>query len=145
MSTVARPVTLADVLQRAEALVPHLRERARTAEGLRRLPDETAQQFQEAGLFRVLQPERYGGYQLDYGRTQVELCLVLGQACGPSAWVQCVLACHAWCVGMFPPEAQDAVWGGDPDTLIASAFSFKTGRGRLVDGGYYIEGDWQFS
>jgi 3-hydroxy-9,10-secoandrosta-1,3,5(10)-triene-9,17-dione monooxygenase len=145
MSTVARSVTLADVLDRAEALVPRLRERAGQAEELRRLPDETAEEFLAAGLFRVLQPERYGGYQLDYGRTQVELCQVLGQACGSSAWVQCVVACHAWCVGMFPPQAQDAVWGDDPDTLIASAFSFKTGRGRPVDGGHYVEGDWQFS
>jgi 3-hydroxy-9,10-secoandrosta-1,3,5(10)-triene-9,17-dione monooxygenase len=46
---------------------------------------------------------------------------------------------------MFPPEAQDAVWGHDPDTLIASAFNFTTGRGRPVDGGYFIEGNWQFS
>jgi 3-hydroxy-9,10-secoandrosta-1,3,5(10)-triene-9,17-dione monooxygenase len=46
---------------------------------------------------------------------------------------------------MFPPEAQEAVWGSDSDTLIASAFAFSTGRGRPVEGGYYIEGEWQFS
>jgi 3-hydroxy-9,10-secoandrosta-1,3,5(10)-triene-9,17-dione monooxygenase len=145
MATAARPVTLGDVLERAEALVPRLRERARMTEELRRLPDETVHEFREAGLFRVLQPARYGGYELDYGRTQVELCHVLGQACGSSAWVQCVVACHAWCVGMFSGEAQDAVWGKDPETLIASSFAPSTGRGRAVAGGYVIEGDWQFS
>src|SRR5919197_1637122 len=118
MSTVARSVTLADVLDRAEALVPRLRERAGQAEELRRLPDETAEEFLAAGLFRVLQPVRYGGYELDYGRTQVELCRELGRACGSTAWLQCVLACHAWMVGMFPAEAQDAIWGQDQDTLI---------------------------
>jgi 3-hydroxy-9,10-secoandrosta-1,3,5(10)-triene-9,17-dione monooxygenase len=46
---------------------------------------------------------------------------------------------------MFPREAQEAVWGEDQDTLIASAFAFKTGQGRPVDGGYYVEGDWEFS
>ncbi len=145
MATLAQSVTLADVLERATSLVPRLRERARLAEELRRLPDETVQEFRDAGLFRVLQPARYGGYELDYGRTQVELCQVLGQACGSSAWVQCVVACHAWCVGMFPPEAQDAVWSDDPDTLIASSFAPTTGRGRPAPGGYLVKGEWQFS
>ena len=46
---------------------------------------------------------------------------------------------------MFSPEAQESVWGSDADTLIASSFAPKTGRGRLANGGYYVEGDWQFS
>jgi 3-hydroxy-9,10-secoandrosta-1,3,5(10)-triene-9,17-dione monooxygenase len=145
MATTAQSVSLSDLLERAEALVPRLRERARTAEELRRLPDATFEEFREAGLFRVLQPARYGGFELDYGRTQVELCHILGQGCGSSAWVQCVIACHAWCLGMFAPEVQDAVWGDDQDALIASSFAPRTGRGRPVAGGYFVEGDWQFS
>jgi 3-hydroxy-9,10-secoandrosta-1,3,5(10)-triene-9,17-dione monooxygenase len=96
---------LPDVGERTHALVPRLRQRARTSEELRRLPDETVQDFRDAGLFRVLQPARYGGYQLDYGRIQVELCSVLSQACGSSGWVQSVIGCHAWCLGMFGPQA----------------------------------------
>jgi hypothetical protein len=68
--------------------------------------------------------------ELDYGRVQLELCSVLGQACGSSAWVQMVVACHAWCLAMFPEEAQQAVWDEDPDTLVASAFGFSTSHGR---------------
>ena len=143
MST--REATLEEMIARAEAMAPRLRERAPRTEALRRVPDETMQEFLDAGFFRVLQPKHWGGFELPYGRTQTELCNVLGRACGSSAWVQCVVACHAWCLAMFPPEAQEAVWGRDSDTLIASAFSFSTGRGRPVDGGYFIEGDWQFS
>lgn len=145
MTTVARSVTLADLVERAEALVPLLRERAATTEALRRLPDETAREFQDAGFFKVFQPARYGGFELDYGRTQVELCHILGQGCGSSAWVQCVLACHAWAAGMFAPEVQEAIWGDNQDALIASSFSPTTGRGRPVDGGYVVKGDWSFS
>jgi 3-hydroxy-9,10-secoandrosta-1,3,5(10)-triene-9,17-dione monooxygenase len=83
--------------------------------------------------------------ELDYGRTQLELCTTLGQACGSAAWVQMVIACHAWCLAMFPDAAQQAVWGDDPETLIASAFGFTTGKGRRVEGGYWVEGDWVFS
>jgi 3-hydroxy-9,10-secoandrosta-1,3,5(10)-triene-9,17-dione monooxygenase len=145
MTTAARSITLASLLERSEALVPRLRGRARETEELRRLPDETHQEFLEAGLYRVFQPVRFGGFELDYGRTQVELAHVLGQGCGSSAWVQSVIACHAWALGMFEPEAQEAVWGTDQDTLIASSFAPKTGRGRPVPGGYAVEGDWQFS
>ena len=137
--------TLEAMLERAQALAPRLRDRAARTEELRRVPDETMQDFLDAELFRVLQPKRWGGLELNYGRTQTALCGVLGRACGSSAWVQCVVACHAWCLAMFPPEAQEAVWGREPDTLIASAFAFTTGRGRPVQGGYFIEGNWQFS
>jgi 3-hydroxy-9,10-secoandrosta-1,3,5(10)-triene-9,17-dione monooxygenase len=145
MTAYIREVTLEDVVQRAEALGPRLRARAAQTEQLRHVPEETMHDFLDAGLFRVLQPKSWGGFELNYGRTQTELCNVLGRACGSSAWVQCVVACHAWCLAMFPPEAQEAVWGHEPNTLVASAFAFTTGRGRPVEGGYYIEGDWQFS
>ena len=42
-------------LERVRALLPVLRERAPHAERLRRLPEETFRDFQEAGLFRCLQ------------------------------------------------------------------------------------------
>jgi 3-hydroxy-9,10-secoandrosta-1,3,5(10)-triene-9,17-dione monooxygenase len=145
MTTAVRPTSLDTLLERAEALVPRLRERARATEELRRLPDETVDDFQQAGLFKVFQPARYGGYELDYGRTQVELCHILGQGCGSSAWVQSVIACHAWCLGMFGPDVQDAIWGNDPDALIASSFAPTTGKGIKKPGGYEVRGDWQFS
>jgi 3-hydroxy-9,10-secoandrosta-1,3,5(10)-triene-9,17-dione monooxygenase len=137
--------TIHEMVQRAEALLPRLRERAAATEALGRLPAETIADFRDGGFFRVLQPRRFGGLELDYGRVQLELCRTLGQACGSSAWVQMVVACHAWCLAKFPEAAQQAVWGEDPETLVASAFGFTSGKGRPVEGGYWVEGDWIFS
>jgi 3-hydroxy-9,10-secoandrosta-1,3,5(10)-triene-9,17-dione monooxygenase len=137
--------SLAALVKRAEALVPALRERAPMHEQLRRIPEETIADLRSAGLFRVFQPARYGGYELDYGPTQLALSGALGPACGSTAWVQSILACHAWLLGMFSEEAQDAVWGRNPDALIASSFASTTGGGRPVDGGYLVSGQWQFS
>ncbi|RZI37876.1 acyl-CoA dehydrogenase, partial [Herbaspirillum sp. HC18] len=50
-----------------------------------------------------------------------------------------------WMLGMFEPKAQDLVWGGDPDTLIASSFIFPAGRATRVEGGYRLHGSWPFS
>jgi 3-hydroxy-9,10-secoandrosta-1,3,5(10)-triene-9,17-dione monooxygenase len=137
--------TIEDMVQRAQAMLPRLRERAAETEALGHLPAQTVADFRAGGFFRVLQPRRFGGYELDYGRLQTELCSVLGQACGSSAWVQMVVACHAWCLAMFPEAAQQAVWGEDSETLVASAFGFTSGKGRRVEGGYWVEGDWVFS
>jgi 3-hydroxy-9,10-secoandrosta-1,3,5(10)-triene-9,17-dione monooxygenase len=130
------------MVQRAYDLLPRLRERAALTESLGHLPPETVADFRDGQFFRIFQPRRFGGLELDYGRAQVELCSVLGQACGSSAWAQMVVACHAWCLAMFPEAAQQAVWGDDPETLVASAFGFSTGKGRAMEGGFWVEGDW---
>jgi 3-hydroxy-9,10-secoandrosta-1,3,5(10)-triene-9,17-dione monooxygenase len=137
--------TLDELVERARGLAPRLQGRATQAEALRRMPDETMADFVQAGLLRVFVPERYGGYELDYGPVQLALSNVLGRACGSSAWIQSVLACHAWIVGMYPKAAQDAVWTDGPDTIVASAFAPSTGKAQAVEGGYVLDGQWQFS
>src|SRR5258708_9773458 len=107
------------MVERARSLAPRLHERAAEAEMLGHLPEQTIRDLRDGGFFRVLQPKRFGGYELDYGRTQVELCDALGRACGSTSWVQCGAACHALCVAMFPETAHQAVWSPAPATLLA--------------------------
>lgn len=138
-------VTLAELVERARELAPRLAARAQQAERLRRMPNDTIADLVGAGLLLPFVPARYGGYQLEYGRAQLALCAELGRACGSSAWIQSVLACHAWIAGMFPPAAQDAVWSEGPRTIIATAFAPSTGKAEPADGGYVLDGEWQFS
>jgi 3-hydroxy-9,10-secoandrosta-1,3,5(10)-triene-9,17-dione monooxygenase len=126
-------------------MIPTLKERAMKTEADGRLPAETIEEFREAGFFRVFVPKRYGGYELDYGLTQVELCNQIGRGCGSSAWVQSVVACHPWLLGMMPEPAQEAVWSAGPDTLITTAVSASTGKVKKAEGGYRLSGRWQFS
>jgi 3-hydroxy-9,10-secoandrosta-1,3,5(10)-triene-9,17-dione monooxygenase len=46
---------------------------------------------------------------------------------------------------MFPEAAQDAVWSRDPNTIVASAFAPSSGTTHVVDGGFLLDGVWQFS
>src|SRR5947209_14992978 len=125
------PPDLEELLARAEALVPVLRERASHTEELRRLPDETIEDLHRTGLFRILQPKRVGGSELPF-RAIVELVAVIGRADGSTAWVLANLAAHHWLLGMFPKEAQDEIWGESPDKLIGSALTFPRGPARKV-------------
>src|SRR5271169_4915519 len=134
----------AELLSRAEALIPVLRERADRAEELRRLPDETIADLHASGLFRILQPKRVGGSELPF-RALVELVSTIARGDGSTAWVLANLAAHHWLLGMWPKEAQDEVWGQSPDNLIGSALIFPRGRGEKVAGGYRLSGRWPFS
>jgi 3-hydroxy-9,10-secoandrosta-1,3,5(10)-triene-9,17-dione monooxygenase len=138
------PPSFDELMTRAEALIPVLRERAARAEELRRLPDETIADLHASGLFRMLQPRRVGGSELPY-RSIVELTATIGRGCGSTAWVLANLAAHHWLLGMWAPQAQDEIWGDSPDHLIGSALIFPRGRARRVPGGYRLSGRWPFS
>jgi 3-hydroxy-9,10-secoandrosta-1,3,5(10)-triene-9,17-dione monooxygenase len=136
-------VTPEEYLARVRALLPALRERTARAEQLRRLPDETFVDFQEAGLFRALQPRRYGGYELDpdvFYRAVMEV----GTACGSSAWILGVIGVHNWHLAIFPPQAQEDVWGKDTSIQLSTSLA-PTGTVQQVDGGFRLSGRWSFS
>ncbi|RKT82004.1 3-hydroxy-9,10-secoandrosta-1,3,5(10)-triene-9,17-dione monooxygenase [Saccharopolyspora antimicrobica] len=131
------------VVERVRGLLPDLRERAQRAEDLRRIPDETIADLQEIGFFGLLQPKRYGGCEadpLDF-YTAVKL---LGSACGSTGWVASILGVHPWHLALFPQQAQEDVWGEDPNTRISSSYA-PMGKAKLVDGGYLLNGRWSFS
>jgi 3-hydroxy-9,10-secoandrosta-1,3,5(10)-triene-9,17-dione monooxygenase len=130
-------------LERVRALLPALRERAPRAEQLRHLPDETFADFQEAGLFRALQPRRYGGYELDPG-VFYQAVIEVGAACGSSAWVLGVIGVHNWHLAILPPQAQEDVWGTDTSAQLSTSLA-PTGAVERVDGGYRLSGRWSFS
>ncbi|MCK1280629.1 acyl-CoA dehydrogenase family protein [Bradyrhizobium sp. 61] len=134
----------AAMIARTRALVPRLRERAARTEELRHLPTETEKDLHDAGLFRMLQPKRIGGAELDYVAL-VDCAELLGMADASVAWNLANLASHHWMLGMFAQKAQDLVWDRDPDALIASSFIFPAGRATRVEGGYRLHGSWPFS
>jgi len=132
------------VAARVSELLPRLRERAPRTEDLRRLPSETEGDLHAAGLFRIVQPKRVGGSELDYVAL-LDCAEMLARADASVAWNLGNLASHHWMLGMFDKRAQDRVWDKNPDALIASSFIFPAGRATKVEGGYRLRGSWPFS
>jgi 3-hydroxy-9,10-secoandrosta-1,3,5(10)-triene-9,17-dione monooxygenase len=133
----------ADLLDRAKAMAPALRERAFAAENARRIPEETIRELKQAGLFRVLQPKAYGGFELD-PQVFLEIGMIIGSACPSTGWVYSVVGVHNWQLALMPKQAQDDVWSEDQDTLISSSYTPR-GQIEIVDGGYRVSGRWSFS
>src|SRR5262245_8517021 len=133
-----------ELWQKAESLLPALRERAAKCEELRRLPDETLRDFHDTKLLRIHQPKRVGGEELEFAAV-VTFGALLARACASSAWNWVNFTAHHMMLGMFPPKAQDEIWGASRDALIASSFVFPAAKAKKVKGGYQISGRWPFS
>jgi len=132
-----------EYLARVRELLPAVRGRAAQAEQLRRLPDETFADFQAAGLFRALQPKRYGGFEFDPG-VFYQAVAEVGAVCGSSGWIFGVLGVHNWHLAIMPPQAQQDVWGED-DSIQLSTSLAPTGTVERVAGGFRLSGRWSFS
>ena len=136
-------VTAADLIARAEALVPALRARALQCEADCKVADETIRDFQEAGFFKILQPKRWGGYEMD-PEVFYAVQMKVAEGCMSSAWVLGVVAVHNWQLALFDAQAQADVWQDDPSTLISSSYMPRADV-TPVEGGYRISGRWGFS
>jgi 3-hydroxy-9,10-secoandrosta-1,3,5(10)-triene-9,17-dione monooxygenase len=132
-----------ELLRRAEALVPVLRERADQCEKMRRCPAETVADFESNGLIRICQPARYGGYELGWD-VRSEVCEVLARGCGSQAWIHHILTDHSQKLGAFDIRAQDDVWGKNPHARIGAGLD-PVGKARRVPGGVIYAGRHGFS
>ncbi|MHA7835040.1 MAG: acyl-CoA dehydrogenase family protein, partial [Algiphilus sp.] len=131
------------LLQRARDLVPKIAERAEQTAQNRRIPDETIQEIQDAGLFRVLQPKAYGGYEMD-PNVFYDIAMILAEGCMSTAWVYGIVGVHNWQLALFDPRAAEDVWKDDTSTLVASTYMPK-GQVTPVEGGFKFSGRWGFS
>ncbi len=130
--------------EKAAAMVPVLLERQKEADELRRMPDSTHRDFLDAGFYRIFQPKRYGGLECE-NRTIIDIAVQLGRGCGSSAWVFTNLVAHSLVISMNCVEAQDDVWGDNPEALIASGLSVSGATTTPVEDGVVLDGLWSFS
>ncbi|PTR29005.1 3-hydroxy-9,10-secoandrosta-1,3,5(10)-triene-9,17-dione monooxygenase [Rhodococcus sp. OK519] len=132
-----------EVMQRIDALLPVLRERAQETEDLRRIPDESIKALQETGFFRLVQPKQWGGLETD-PVTFYTAVRNIASACGSTGWVAGILGIHNWHLALFDQQAQEDVWGKDTDVRISSSYA-PMGAGEAIEGGYKVNGAWAWS
>ncbi len=143
MTSGAETIEPAELIARARALRPVLRDRQEAAERNRRISDETIADIRDAGLFRALQPRHHGGLEVALDDA-ARIIMEIAAGCGSTGWVYAVMAMHQWQIGMFPPQCQDDVWGDDRHALTASSFP-PVGSAVAADGGWRLDGSWPFT
>ena len=133
-----------EAIERARALIPFLRKHAAANDKATHLVPEVVNALHENGLWRYIQPKVWGGMELDFV-SYFDIPEMLGRGDAATGWVVANLASHHRGLALWPKQAQDEIWGANPDVLIASGIAFMQGTGRKVDGGIELSGKWGFS
>ncbi len=123
-----------ELIDRAEAMIPDLLERANNTDKDGIVPEESVRAIHDAGLFRVLQPKRWGGHEMD-PRVFYQIQMTLARGCMSTAWIFGVIGVHYWQLSLFPETGHRRLPGSNiskPDTdRLADACNF----GNLCIGG----------
>lgn len=132
----AQSVTKQEMIERARELAPRFAARAEAAEETRRIPDVSVQEMLDAGLARILLPERIGGYGLGFD-TWYDVMREISKADASHGWCAGLIIHHAHMIGQFAEEGQQAVWAKGLDVAVAASF-IPNVQAAAVDGGYRV-------
>ena len=132
-----------ELIGRARAMIPVLKARARQCVAARDVSEETMGELHEAGFFRILQPSRWGGYEM-HPNVFFEVQKALAEGCMSTGWMYGVVGCHPYELALFPYQAQQEVWGSNSATLASSSYQ-PVGKVTRVEGGFRLSGRWGFS
>ncbi|MFJ9369693.1 acyl-CoA dehydrogenase family protein [Nocardia sp. NPDC101769] len=136
-----RSPAAAEILARAKAIAPLLRDRAADIEQARRLPDDIVELLRDTGVFRMGFGKDWGGPELTsleqteviealaYGNTSAGWCAMIGSDTGLYASF------------LDPAVARDMFPSLD---MVTAGLLFPIGRAEIVPGGYRLTGRWQF-
>ena len=98
-------VSYAEAIERAESLIPVLRERAARCDEAGELLPENAAELNRTGLARILQPKRWGGMELPF-QAIFDIPEIVARGCISTAWNLSNLLAHHWMLAMYEEQAQ---------------------------------------
>ena len=131
-----------DVIARATALVPLIRQHAEKTSEDRRVVPEVITALEDARLFGLLAPRRLGGQETNV-RTMMECIAEIARGDGSTAWAAALLNVCSWFATTFSDEAQHDMFA-TPGAKACGIFSPPLSSQR-VDGGYLVSGRWAYS
>ncbi|MFJ6919132.1 acyl-CoA dehydrogenase family protein [Streptomyces sp. NPDC101133] len=133
--------TAEEILARARAVAPRLRERAEDVEDNRQLPADVVALLRGTGVFRMARPKAWGGPDLDAVQ-QTEVIEALAQGDASAAWCAMIGMDTPIYAGFLGEDVAGRLLA-DPDTVTAGAI-MPMGRAERVPGGYRVTGQWHF-
>jgi 3-hydroxy-9,10-secoandrosta-1,3,5(10)-triene-9,17-dione monooxygenase len=137
-----------DLLARVAELRPWLRERQSLTEQQRRIPQESIERLDAAGLFGLTKPARFGG--ADFTTRELhDIYRGLGAGCGATAWlVWAAAGGNLWSCA-FPDDVvapvYESAWVGNRTFALGGTSRRMSGTARKVDGGWMLKGVWPFA
>ncbi len=130
------------VYSAAQELLPELKRRAVEMEAVRRLPADMARTMAQAGLFRLVVPAAFGGYEATPAEI-VEIVAAISAANASAGWCVMIGATTAMNAAYLPAEIAEDIYG-DPHVITGGVFA---PMGKAVSDGddYIVNGQWQWA
>jgi 3-hydroxy-9,10-secoandrosta-1,3,5(10)-triene-9,17-dione monooxygenase len=133
-----------EMVARAGALVPLLREQQDDSERRGYYSEELHKRFVEAGFSRILQPRSFGGYEFDL-ETFYRVIVAISTGDPGVGWCVCLGSSHAAMVAShFPVDVQAEMFAPDGDFRCPHPVA-PTGEATRVEGGYRLTGRWPYA
>jgi 3-hydroxy-9,10-secoandrosta-1,3,5(10)-triene-9,17-dione monooxygenase len=136
-------LTVDELLRRADAMRPWLRERQAGCEALGELPADTNALFLAAGFYRILQPRLFGGYEFSLPDF-IRVMLAVARGCSDSAWVLALTSGHTVLAAQLSQDAQREVFGATGD-FRAPGVGMPGGVGIREHDGLRVNGAWDYA
>lgn len=132
-----------ELLDRARAMVPEIRARARQTEVERNVSQDIVDKIRDAELLRTCRPKEFGGFEYD-GETALKIAMTIAAACPSTGWAVNGAVSNGRSLSHFPIETQREVWSGNEDPFTCACFA-PTGTAVPTEGGYILNGRWSFA
>jgi alkylation response protein AidB-like acyl-CoA dehydrogenase len=131
----------AEILARARAVAPLLRESATEIERERRLPADVVELLRGTGVFRMGFSGRWGGPELT-SMQQTEVIEALSYGDAAAGWCA-MIGSDSGLYAQFLDESVAKEMFTSVD-MVTAGLLFPTGRADIVPGGYRLSGRWSF-
>jgi 3-hydroxy-9,10-secoandrosta-1,3,5(10)-triene-9,17-dione monooxygenase len=132
-----------DLVAAADELRPLLLEQQAATEERTRYSEELHERFRDLGFYRILQPRRFGGLELD-PVTFYRVMMSISRGCPSTGWMLTLGSGHALQIGSaWSAEAQEEIFG-DGHFVASASFVTKDALATPVEGGYRVRGSWSF-
>jgi alkylation response protein AidB-like acyl-CoA dehydrogenase len=132
-----------DFVTAAIDLAPQIRAARDELEMTRRIPPGLAKAMAEAGLLQLFLPRAMGGSETP-PLTAFRAIEELSKIDGSVGWCAVIATAISLFMGWLPPEVGGELFGQPPDARIAGSVR-PEGRAYQVEGGYRVQGRWDFA
>jgi 3-hydroxy-9,10-secoandrosta-1,3,5(10)-triene-9,17-dione monooxygenase len=137
-------LTPKEIIARAATLREHLRDEQEATEQRTYYSAQTHELFEQAGLYRILQPRRFGGYEFDI-ETFYRVVMELARGCPSTGWCFCLGAAHVLQVAaLFPEEGQREIFAANDGHFVAASRDLPAGTVTPSGDGYVVNGTWNY-
>ncbi|MER5994092.1 acyl-CoA dehydrogenase family protein [Streptomyces viridosporus] len=136
-------LTPEEVIRRAEAIAAGLVTRQAETEQRTYYGADTHEEFTRAGLYRILVPRRYGGYEFG-AETFLRVTMALSRGCPSTGWMYCLGAAHSLAAASLFEERAQAELFADGDFISPATITPSGTARRAPDGGWIINGTFPY-